>query len=356
MVGHLLEYHPGLEKLGELAADGRAGRHPLHLRQPPEPGQAARRGERAVEPGRARRVGGAAAGRRGAVRVSAPWASPTCARASRTWCSASCASPPAWPPTCTCPGSTRTRSAASRSSGSKKMATFDDMELERKLTVYDKGFDEDFTSYGEYIARSGDIYSPRVPNDEPLRIECAHFVDRVRDGQAPRSDGASGLRVVRVLEAAAAARSTRAAVLRPSDRAPGLLLGEGVAAPARGPARRQRGDPRGHRARRTTCGSRTARSWASRWRSGPQSTAARRERRAAAEIGDGRHRLRRRGGGGRRARSAPARVVGDQAHVRERAVIGEGTVIGPRLGGGQRRDGRRRACGSRPAATSPPTR
>jgi predicted dehydrogenase len=84
--------------------------------------------------------------------------------------------------------------------GSKKMATFDDMELERKLTVYDKGFDEDFTSYGEYIARSGDVYSPRVPNDEPLRIECAHFVDCVREGTAPRSDGASGLRVVRVLE------------------------------------------------------------------------------------------------------------------------------------------------------------
>jgi predicted dehydrogenase len=85
--------------------------------------------------------------------------------------------------------------------GSKKMATFDDMEIERKLTIYDKGFDEDFSSYGEYIARSGDIHSPRVPNDEPLRIECRHFVDRVRDGQPPRSDGESGLRVVRVLEA-----------------------------------------------------------------------------------------------------------------------------------------------------------
>ncbi len=84
--------------------------------------------------------------------------------------------------------------------GSRKMATFDDMEVERKLTVYDKGFDEDFSSYGEYIARSGDTYSPRVPNDEPLRIECAHFVDCVRDGGTPRSDGESGLRVVRVLE------------------------------------------------------------------------------------------------------------------------------------------------------------
>ena len=84
--------------------------------------------------------------------------------------------------------------------GSKKMATFDDMDVERKLTIYDKGFDEDFSSYGEYIARSGEITSPRVPNEEPLRIECRHFIDCVRDGSVPRSDGASGLRVVRVLE------------------------------------------------------------------------------------------------------------------------------------------------------------
>jgi predicted dehydrogenase len=84
--------------------------------------------------------------------------------------------------------------------GSRKMATFDDMELERKLTVYDKGFDEDFSSYGEYIARSGDITSPRIPNVEPLRVECEHFVECIRAGTPPRSDGASGLRVVRVLE------------------------------------------------------------------------------------------------------------------------------------------------------------
>ena len=84
--------------------------------------------------------------------------------------------------------------------GSKKMATFDDMEVERKLSIYDKGFDEDFSSYGEYIARSGDITSPRVPNEEPLRIECRHFLECVREGRTPRSDGASGLRVVRVLE------------------------------------------------------------------------------------------------------------------------------------------------------------
>ena len=84
--------------------------------------------------------------------------------------------------------------------GSRRMATFDDMDIERKVTVYDKGFDEDSGSYGEYITRSRDIWSPHVPNREPLRIECEHFVECVREGKTPLSDGASGLRVVRVLE------------------------------------------------------------------------------------------------------------------------------------------------------------
>jgi predicted dehydrogenase len=84
--------------------------------------------------------------------------------------------------------------------GSKRMATFDDMAIEGKLTVYDKGFDQDSRSYGEYITRSGDIFSPRIDNGEPLRLECEHFVDSIREGKPPRSDGRSGLRVVRVLE------------------------------------------------------------------------------------------------------------------------------------------------------------
>jgi len=84
--------------------------------------------------------------------------------------------------------------------GARRMATFDDMLIEGKLTIYDKGFDEDTRSWGEYIARSGDTFSPRTANVEPLRIECEHFIDCVRTGAAPRSDGESGLRVVRVLE------------------------------------------------------------------------------------------------------------------------------------------------------------
>jgi predicted dehydrogenase len=84
--------------------------------------------------------------------------------------------------------------------GARRMATFDDMLVEGKLAVYDKGFDEDARSWGEYITRSGDVFSPRIANSEPLRLECEHFVACVRSGQTPRSDGHSGVRVVRVLE------------------------------------------------------------------------------------------------------------------------------------------------------------
>jgi predicted dehydrogenase len=83
--------------------------------------------------------------------------------------------------------------------GSRRMATFDDMQIERKLTVYDKGFDERADSWGEYIARSGGSMSPRIAPTEPLRLEVEHFVGCIRDGTAPRSDGESGVRVVRVL-------------------------------------------------------------------------------------------------------------------------------------------------------------
>jgi predicted dehydrogenase len=83
--------------------------------------------------------------------------------------------------------------------GTHKMAVFDDMELDRKLTVYDKAAEQDVGTYGEWRTRTGDIHSPFVPNDEPLRLECAHFLSLVRgegDRAAPAQDG---LAVVRTL-------------------------------------------------------------------------------------------------------------------------------------------------------------
>jgi predicted dehydrogenase len=89
--------------------------------------------------------------------------------------------------------------------GSKQMVVFDDMEPREKLRIYDKGVDRPpaYGSYGEALAiREGDIFIPRIPAGEPLAAELAHFV-RVAQGQeAPRTGAEDGVRVVRVLEAA----------------------------------------------------------------------------------------------------------------------------------------------------------
>jgi predicted dehydrogenase len=90
--------------------------------------------------------------------------------------------------------------------GSKRMVVFDDMQPREKLKVYDKGVDRppEYGSYGESLAiREGDIYVPRVPNVEPLTAELRHFVAVARGREAPRASAADGLEVVRVLAVAA---------------------------------------------------------------------------------------------------------------------------------------------------------
>jgi predicted dehydrogenase len=91
--------------------------------------------------------------------------------------------------------------------GSGKMAVFDDMEASEKIRIYDKGVDRggQVVSYGDALTvRSGDIMIPKISLQEPLRLECQHFVDCVRDHRTPLTDGTSGLQVVRVLAAAQA--------------------------------------------------------------------------------------------------------------------------------------------------------
>ncbi|TMQ70385.1 MAG: hypothetical protein E6K80_08675 [Candidatus Eisenbacteria bacterium] len=91
--------------------------------------------------------------------------------------------------------------------GSRKMVVFDDMEASEKIRVYDKGVDRggQILSYSDALTvRSGDIVLPKISLQEPLRLECQHFVDCVRERKAPLTDGASGLAVVRVLAAAQA--------------------------------------------------------------------------------------------------------------------------------------------------------
>jgi len=199
MVGHLLEYHPGVAKLKQIAASGELGdihyiysnrlnlgqlradenalwslgAHDLsvvlHLADE-DPSEATAHGESYMRPGV-----------EDVVFAFLRFPSGLAAHLHLSWLD---------------PHKERRFTVV----GSQRMATFDDMDLERKVTVYDKGFDQSAGSYGEYITRAGDIYSPRISNAEPLRLEVEHFVECIRTGQKPRSDGESGLRVVRVLE------------------------------------------------------------------------------------------------------------------------------------------------------------
>jgi predicted dehydrogenase len=85
--------------------------------------------------------------------------------------------------------------------GTEKMVVFDDMELERKVTVYEKGPWQRAESYGEWQTRSGDITIPKIPTDEPLRLECEHFLALVRGEAGDRRQVAQdGAMVVRALE------------------------------------------------------------------------------------------------------------------------------------------------------------
>jgi predicted dehydrogenase len=83
--------------------------------------------------------------------------------------------------------------------GRDKMAVFDDMDLDRKITVYDKSPEQPSDTYGEWLTRTGDIFSPKVSNAEPLRLECQHFLRLVEEGWDGR-EMHDGLEVVRALE------------------------------------------------------------------------------------------------------------------------------------------------------------
>jgi predicted dehydrogenase len=84
--------------------------------------------------------------------------------------------------------------------GREKMVVFDDMELERKVTVYEKAPWEPASTYGEWRTRTGDIFSPKIANDEPLKLELQHFLRLVEQGPGDHCEAHDGLAVVRTLD------------------------------------------------------------------------------------------------------------------------------------------------------------
>ncbi|OGO20822.1 MAG: hypothetical protein A2144_03490 [Chloroflexi bacterium RBG_16_50_9] len=100
--------------------------------------------------------------------------------------------------------------------GSKKMAVYDDVSETEKVQIYDKGLsipdngnhngnpgngNNKFSAWPPNY-RFGDVVMPFIRNDEPLKVECSHFIKCIKEGKRPRSDGWAGFKVTSILEAA----------------------------------------------------------------------------------------------------------------------------------------------------------
>ena len=90
--------------------------------------------------------------------------------------------------------------------GSDKMLVYDDVDPQNKIVIYDKGVDippySDTEEEFHLSYRQGEAVPYRLDWVEPLKVECQHFVNSIRQGTESRSSGRIGLQVVKVLEAA----------------------------------------------------------------------------------------------------------------------------------------------------------
>ena len=90
--------------------------------------------------------------------------------------------------------------------GSRRMIVYDDTEPLEKLKIYDARVEapRHYDTFAEftYSYHYGDVYIPHIKQDEPLKLECQHFLDCIREGCPPITSGRQGVQVVRILEAA----------------------------------------------------------------------------------------------------------------------------------------------------------
>jgi len=89
--------------------------------------------------------------------------------------------------------------------GSKRMIVYDDVAPLEKIRIFDARVERPphYDTFAEfhYAYHYGDVYAPYIKQEEPLKMECQHFLDCIRHGTAPKTDGRQGLELVRILEA-----------------------------------------------------------------------------------------------------------------------------------------------------------
>jgi predicted dehydrogenase len=102
--------------------------------------------------------------------------------------------------------------------GSEKMLVYDDVDIDRHIQIFDKRIEMDFGGPSPDLAtfkaksRAGDLVIPNIRLKEPLAVEMDHFLDCVRSGARPRTDGRHGVEVMAILEALSQSMAANGAV------------------------------------------------------------------------------------------------------------------------------------------------
>jgi len=108
--------------------------------------------------------------------------------------------------------------------GTRRMIVYDDLQTLEKIRIYDVRVErpphyDTFADF-HYSYHYGDSYIPHIRQEEPLKVECQHFLDCIRSGLDPLTSGEDGLELVRILEAASQSlrdRGAPIALTRPSE-------------------------------------------------------------------------------------------------------------------------------------------
>jgi len=106
--------------------------------------------------------------------------------------------------------------------GSRRMIVYDDVTPLEKLRIFDARVERPphYDTFAEfhYAYHYGDMYAPYIKQEEPLKSECQHFLDCIREGSRPLTDGQQGLDLVRILEASSESLKRNGAPINLTDR------------------------------------------------------------------------------------------------------------------------------------------
>ena len=109
--------------------------------------------------------------------------------------------------------------------GSKRMIVYDDVSTLEKIRVYDARVERpphyDTFAEFQYSYHYGDVRVPYIKQEEPLKMECQHFLDCINQGTIPLTDGKQGLELIRILEASSQSLKLGGASVNLSERSNG---------------------------------------------------------------------------------------------------------------------------------------